>query len=123
MRESVKMVREICGQSALNALRGNEIMPGASVSTDDDIDSFIRRMGETIYHPVGTVAMGTSESSPVDAELRVRGVDGLRVVDASVMPTLIGGNTNAPTIMIAEKAADMMLGKRALAREESLTPA
>tara|TARA_R110000787_G_scaffold32370_1_gene85564 strand:- start:5839 stop:7473 length:1635 start_codon:yes stop_codon:yes gene_type:complete len=123
MRESVKMVRDICGQSALNALRGNEIMPGASVSTDDDIDSFIRRMGETIYHPVGTVAMGTSESSPVDAELRVRGVDGLRVVDASVMPTLIGGNTNAPTIMIAEKAADMMLGKRALAREESLTPA
>ncbi|KDA02960.1 choline dehydrogenase [Hyphomonas oceanitis] len=123
MREAVKMVRDICGQSALNALRGNEIMPGASVSTDDDIDSFIRRMGETIYHPVGTVAMGTSESSPVDAELRVRGVDGLRVVDASVMPTLIGGNTNAPTIMIAEKAADMMLGKRALAREESLTPA
>ena len=123
MRESVKMVRDICGQSALNALRGNEIMPGASVSTDDDIDSFIRRMGETIYHPVGTVAMGTSDASPVDAELRVRGVDGLRVVDASVMPTLIGGNTNAPTIMIAEKAADMMLGKRALAREESLTPA
>ncbi|MEH6696569.1 MAG: choline dehydrogenase [Hyphomonas sp.] len=123
MREAVKMVREVCGQSALNALRGNEILPGASVETDDDIDSFIRRTGETIYHPVGTVAMGTSESSPVDPELRVRGVDGLRVVDASVMPTLIGGNTNAPTIMIAEKAADMMLGKRALAREESLTPA
>ncbi|MBU1287318.1 MAG: choline dehydrogenase [Alphaproteobacteria bacterium] len=123
MREAVKMVREVCGQSALNALRGNEILPGASVETDDDIDSFIRRTGETIYHPVGTVAMGTSESSPVDPELRVRGVDGLRVVDASVMPTLIGGNTNAPTIMIAEKAADMMLSKRALAREESLTPA
>ena len=123
MREAVKMVRDVCGQSALNALRGAEVMPGASVVTDEDIDAFIRRMGETIYHPVGTVAMGTSDASPVDGELRVRGVDGLRVVDASVMPTLVGGNTNAPTIMVAEKAADMMLGKPALAREEFLTPA
>jgi choline dehydrogenase len=123
MREAVKMVRDVCGQSALNALRGSEIMPGASVVTDEDIDAFIRRTGETIYHPVGTVAMGTSDASPVDGQLRVRGVDGLRVVDASVMPTLVGGNTNAPTIMVAEKAADMMLGRPALAREESLTPA
>jgi choline dehydrogenase len=116
-------VRDVCGQSALNALRGSEIMPGTSVVTDEDIDAFIRRTGETIYHPVGTVAMGTSDASPVDGQLRVRGVDGLRVVDASVMPTLVGGNTNAPTIMVAEKAADMMLGKPALAREETLTPA
>jgi choline dehydrogenase len=123
MREAVKMVRDVCGQSALNALRGSEIMPGTSVVTDEDIDAFIRRTGETIYHPVGTVAMGTSDASPVDGQLRVRGVDGLRVVDASVMPTLVGGNTNAPTIMVAEKAADMMLGKPALAREETLTPA
>ena len=98
-------------------------MPGTSVVTDDDIDSFIRRMGETIYHPVGTVAMGTGDDSPVDGQLRVRGVDGLRVVDASVMPTLVGGNTNAPTIMVAEKAADMMLGRPALAREETLATA
>lgn len=123
MREAVKMVRDVCGQSALNALRGSEIMPGASVVTDEDIDAFIRRTGETIYHPVGTVAMGTSDASPVDGQLRVRGVDGLRVVDASVMPTLVGGNTNAPTIMVAEKAADMMLGKPALAREDVLAPA
>jgi len=123
MREAVKMVRDVCGQSALNALRGAEIMPGASVVTDEDIDGFIRRMGETIYHPVGTVAMGTGDDSPVDGQLRVRGVDGLRVVDASVMPTLVGGNTNAPTIMVAEKAADMMLGRPALAREETLAPA
>lgn len=123
MREAVKMVRDVCGQSALNALRGAEIMPGASVVTDDDIDSFIRRMGETIYHPVGTVAMGAGNDSPVDGQLRVRGVDGLRVVDASVIPTLVGGNTNAPTIMIAEKAADMMLGRPALAREEALATA
>ena len=118
MRESVKMVREVCRQNALKAYTGGEIMPGASVKTDAEIDAFIRQKGETIYHPVGTVSMGATEASPLDGELRVRGVDGLRVVDASVMPTLVGGNTNAPTIMVAEKAADMILGKPAMAREE-----
>ncbi|MAN46936.1 MAG: choline dehydrogenase [Hyphomonas sp.] len=118
MREAVKMVRDICSQNALKALTGAEIMPGESVKSDEEIDSFVRRMGETIYHPVGTVAMGVSEDSPLDGELRVRGVEGLRVIDASVMPTLIGGNTNAPTIMIAEKAADMILKKAPLAAEE-----
>jgi len=119
MRESVKMLREIAGQSAMNPYRGAEIMPGANVKTDEDIDAFVRRCGETIYHPVGTVRMGVDDAAPVDGELRVRGVEGLRVVDASVMPTLIGGNTNAPTIMIAEKAADMILGKPAMARIET----
>ena len=114
MRESVKMVRDICGQSALTPYRGAEYMPGESVKTDEDIDAFIRRCGETIYHPVGTVSMGTGDDAPLDDQLRVKGVSGLRVVDASVMPTLIGGNTNAPTIMIAEKAADMILGKSPL---------
>ena len=118
MREAVRMVREVCRQNALKAYTGGEIMPGASVKTDAEIDAFIRTKGETIYHPVGTVSMGATEASPLDGELRVRGVDGLRVVDASVMPTLVGGNTNAPTIMVAEKAADMILGKAALAREE-----
>ena len=118
MRESVKMMREIAGQSALSPLRGAEALPGADVQTDEQIDTFIRTFGETIYHPVGTVAMGIQDEDPVDGELRVRGVDGLRVVDASVMPTLIGGNTNAPTIMVAEKAADMILGKAPMTPEE-----
>lgn len=117
MREAVKIVRDVCAQAALRPLNGPEILPGESVRTDAEIDAFIRQRGETIYHPVGTVAMGPGEASPLDGELRVRGVDGLRVVDASVMPTLIGGNTNAPTIMIAEKAADMMLGKAPMPRE------
>jgi len=113
MRESVKMVREVCAQDALAPWRGPEMHPGAGVSDDEAIDAYIRRTGETIYHPVGTVAMGAQETAPLDAELKVRGVDGLRVVDASVMPTLIGGNTNAPTIMIAEKAADLILKRKA----------
>ncbi len=110
MRQSVKMMREICGQDALSDLRGEEVLPGASVNSDDEIDAFIRDKGETIYHPVGTVHMGIHDDAPLDGELKVRGVEGLRVVDASVMPTLIGGNTNAPTIMIAEKAADLIRG-------------
>ncbi|MEO1660250.1 MAG: choline dehydrogenase [Pseudomonadota bacterium] len=118
MRESVKMMREIAGQTALSPLRGAEALPGVEVQSDDDIDTFIRTYGETIYHPVGTVAMGIQDTAPVDGELKVRGVDGLRVIDASVMPTLIGGNTNAPTIMIAEKAADMIRGVASLTPEE-----
>lgn len=118
MRQSVKMMREIAGQNALLPLRGAEALPGASVQSDKDIDTFIRTYGETIYHPVGTVAMGIHDDDPVDGELKVRGVEGLRVIDASVMPTLIGGNTNAPTIMIAEKVADMIRGIAPLAPSE-----
>lgn len=110
MRASIRMMRDVAGQNSLAPLRGQEVFPGADVKTDEEIDAFIRTYGETIYHPVGTVGMGIRDGDPVDGELRVRGVDGLRVVDASVMPTLIGGNTNAPTIMIAEKAADMIRG-------------
>jgi choline dehydrogenase len=110
MRDSVKMCRDICAQPALAELIGEEVLPGLEVGSDDAIDAFVRARGETIYHPVGTVHMGIREDAPLDPELRVRGVDGLRVVDASVMPTLIGGNTNAPTIMIAEKASDMIRG-------------
>ncbi len=86
--------------------------PAAHVRTDEQIDAWIRKTAETIYHPVGSAKMGKDSESVVDAELKVYGVEGLRVVDASVMPTLVSGNTNAPTIMIAEKAADMILGPR-----------
>src|SRR5690606_28297875 len=99
MRDSVRMVREICSQNALDLYRGDEYRPGAHVRTDAEIDAWIRDNAETIYHPVGTVRMGVDDKAPVDEQLRVRGVEGLRVIDASVMPTLVGGNTNAPTIM------------------------
>ncbi|MEO1029549.1 MAG: choline dehydrogenase, partial [Pseudomonadota bacterium] len=116
MRRAVKLTREIAGQNALDVYRGREIMPGQSVQTDEEIDEFVRNFGETIYHPVGTVRMGADPESPLDGECRVRGIEGLRVIDASVMPTLIGGNTNAPTIMIAEKLSDIILGKTPLPR-------
>ncbi|MEM8921687.1 MAG: GMC oxidoreductase, partial [Pseudomonadota bacterium] len=117
MREGVKLAREVLAQPAFKPYRGAEASPGEMIKADADIDAFIRRAAETIYHPVGTCRMGADEASVVDEELRVRGVAGLRVADASVMPSLISGNTNAPTIMIAEKAADMILGRAPLKRE------
>lgn len=119
MREAVRIVRDVCSRNALSAYCSGEILPGASVRTDAEIDEFVRQKGETIYHPVGSVAMGASASSPLDSSLRVRGTEALRVVDASVFPTLIGGNTNAPVIMIAEKAADLILGRPVLPRQEA----
>lgn len=119
MRESVKISRDVAGQKPLDFLRGGEIRPGKDVKTDDEIDAWIRQTAETIYHPVGTCRMGADDRAVVDAQLRVRGIEGLRVVDASVMPTLVGGNTNAPTIMVAEKAADMIRGKSAMAPEDA----
>ena len=111
LREGVKLTREVFAQAAFDPYRGPELMPGAHVQKDDQIDAFIRRTAETIYHPVGSAKMGKGADAVVDAQLRVYGVEGLRVVDASVMPDLVSGNTNAPVIMIAEKAADMMLGR------------
>lgn len=119
LRDSVRMVRDIVRQDALKLYRGAEFRPGEHVRTDSEIDAWIRANAETIYHPVGAVRMGVDAKAPVDEQLRVRGIDGLRVIDASVMPTLVGGNTNAPTIMIAEKVADMIRGRPALAPLEA----
>jgi choline dehydrogenase len=112
MREAVKVGRDVAAQSALDPYRDAELAPGADVRSDDAIDAWVRANAETIYHPVGTCRMGRADDARavVDDTLRVRGLAGLRVVDASVMPTLVGSNTNAPTIMIAEKAADMIAG-------------
>ena len=117
LREGVKIARDVFQQKAFEPYRGAELMPGPSAKSDDAIDDYIRRTAETIYHPVGTAKMGNDRLAVVDSQLRVRGVQGLRVVDASVMPTLVGGNTNAPAIMIAEKASDLILGKPPLPPE------
>ncbi|HVJ63051.1 MAG TPA: GMC oxidoreductase, partial [Tahibacter sp.] len=108
MIEAAKLSREIFAQAAFAPYRGPEIYPGDAVRSDADIEAFVRRKAESIYHPIGTCRTGADADAVVDNKLRVRGVDGLRVVDASVMPCLPGGNTNAPTIMIAERAASLI---------------
>jgi len=110
MIEGVKLSRRIAHTRAFEPYRGDEIHPGATASSDEDIAEFLRCEVETLYHPVGTCKMGNDPLAVVDAQLRVHGIERLRVVDASVMPTIPAGNTNAPTIMIAEKAADMICG-------------
>lgn len=109
MLKAIKLSRNILKQPAFDRYRGDEVYPGKEVQSDEELRAFIRRKAESIYHPVGTCKMGTDGMAVVDASLKVYGVKGLRVVDASIMPTLVGGNTNAPTIMIGEKAADMIL--------------
>ena len=112
---SLKWGRKIAAQPALAPYIDHEMMPGPDFQTDEMLLGFARMAGSTIYHPVGTCQMGRGVQAVVDPQLRVHGVEGLRVVDASVMPRLVSGNTNAPTIMIAEKAADLILGKTAVA--------
>jgi choline dehydrogenase-like flavoprotein len=102
-----KTTRRLMETPALRALQTKDMFT-AAVKTDDDIRKLLRARVDTVYHPVGTCKMGNDAAAVVDPKLRVHGVGGLRVVDASIMPTLIGGNTNAPTIMIGEKAADMI---------------
>ena len=117
LRTAVRMIREVHGQPALAPFRGEELAPGAHVGSDAEVDAWIRRTVETGYHPVGTCKMGPEgdRTAVVDPECRVHGVAGLRVVDASVMPGVVSGNTNAATIMIAEKASDAIRGSTAAA--------
>lgn len=107
----VKLCRRIGEASAFDAFRGREVLPGPGAGSDSEIAEHVCRYAETLYHPVGTCRMGADSNAVVDSRLRVRGVEGLRVVDASIMPRITRGNTHAPTLMIAEKAADMIRGE------------
>jgi choline dehydrogenase-like flavoprotein len=113
------MVRHVANQQPLDAFRGAEIQPGPNVKSRKDIDDYIRRTAWTVHHPLGTCKMGPArdETAVVDPRLCVRGAQGLRVVDASVMPDMPGGNINAPVIMMAERAADLIRGRTPLAPE------
>ena len=111
LRHGVRLAREIFAAAPFDPYRGAELMPGPEVKDDAALDAWIARTAETIYHPVGTARMGRDAMSVVDPALKVHGLEGLRVADAAIMPTLVSGNTNAPTIMIAEKAADLILGR------------
>lgn len=110
-RSALHFTREIFAQPAFDPYRGEELSPGPEVQSDEDIDNWIRDTAATAYHPCGSCRMGTDDYAVVDPECRVRHVEGLRVVDSSVMPSLPSGNINAPTIMIAEKVADHILGR------------
>ena len=108
LREGFKICRELSGQSALDNFRAEEFLPGINVKTDDEIDAHIRATGISVHHPCGTCRMGSDNDSVVDDVLQVRGVENLRIVDASVMPDIISGNIHAPVLMIAERAADFI---------------
>lgn len=107
--EGFKMMRKIAGAPALSHLRGDEVSPGDDVRTDDQILTWVRNNSQTAYHPIGTCRMGPAGNrTVVDEKLRVHGIDGLRIADASIFPTMPSGNTNAPAIMVGEKAADLI---------------
>jgi choline dehydrogenase len=117
MRKSVRKMREFYATEPLASLRGTELMPGQDIQTDAEIDAFLRKTCVLAHHASSTCTMGKGPHAVVDPQLRVFGVEGLRVADASIMPRVIGGNTNAPVIMIGEKAADLILGNKALVPE------
>lgn len=118
-RDCVRLSREIIGQPAMDAYRGEEIQPGLDVQTDEQIDAFVRGAVESAYHPSCSCKMGSDALSVVDSQTRVHGIKSLRVVDSSVFPVIPNGNLNAPTIMLAERAADMIRGKEPLVSIEA----
>ncbi len=116
MRACVRLTREIFAQPAFDRYRGEELQPGAAVQSDAAIDAFVRAKVESAYHPCGTCRMGRADDplAVVDPECRVIGIEGLRVINSSIMPSITTGNLNAPTIMIGEKGADHVLGRTPL---------
>lgn len=117
-RRCVRLTREIIGQPAMDSFRGEELAPGPNVNTDEEIDAFVRANMESTMHPCGSCRMGEDPLAVVDSELRVHGLQGVRVIDSSVFPTEPNGNLNAPTIMLAERAADLVRGRTMLVPSE-----
>ena len=107
--DAIRLTRHICAAPALSRFEPKEFLPGPEIASDDDLARAAGDIGTTIFHPVGTCKMGGDPTAVVDDRLRVQGLQGLRVIDASVMPTITSGNTAAPTMMIAEKGAEMVL--------------
>jgi choline dehydrogenase len=120
-RRCIRLTREIIGQPMMDEFRGDEVLPGIEITTDEEIDKWVRENVESAYHPSGTCKIGAADDpmAVVDSQCRVYGLEGLRVVDSSVFPTIPNGNLNAPTIMVAEKAADIILGVQALAASKA----
>ena len=117
-RRCVRLTREIIGQPAMDSFRGEELAPGPNVNTDEEIEAFVRANMESTMHPCGSCRMGEDSLAVVDSELRVHGLQGVRVIDSSVFPTEPNGNLNAPTIMLAERAADLVRGRTMLVPSE-----
>ena len=109
--DGVRRAAELSAQRAFDPFRGRRILPGPDASTDADLADYVRENASTDYHPCGTCRMGRDGMAVVDGELRLHGIERLRVVDASVMPDVVSGNLNAPTLMIADRAADFILGR------------
>src|SRR6202000_2452577 len=122
LRQGFKVAREVAAQSPLDPYRGAETSPGPDVKTDAEIDAWIRKTVITAHHPASTCAMGVGPDAVLDTQMRVNGVERLRVVDASAMPDLVSAHINACVLMMAEKASDLIRGRAALARAAACRP-
>lgn len=122
MRAGIRFTREVFAQAAFDPYRGEELAPGPGAQSDEALDAFIKEKVESAYHPCGTCRMGTDAQAVVDPECRVRGMDGLRVVDSSIMPQATAGDLNAPTLMLAERAADLIRGRDPLVADDAPIP-
>jgi choline dehydrogenase len=120
MVAGMRLARHVMNQPAFDRFRDVELAPGADVTSDEGLEAYVRAHAESIYHPVGSCKMGTDELAVVDEQLRVHGVKGLRVADASIMPQIVSGNTNLCSMMIGEKAADMILRGHAAPSHETV---